>query len=86
MAKKQTLLDKVRATPTVRRGPKSWFDDLPKETQAEVLELRAAHQRGELPHTKTQLYRIARQALGLTISEHAWMYWWGESERRGHVA
>ncbi len=73
---KRTLLEQAKHTPPVRRGPRSWFDSLPEKDREQVLELRRAHHRGELPHTKSQLFKIAREGLGLTITEHAWMYWW----------
>lgn len=84
---KPRLLDHVKSTPFLRRGPKSWFDGLDPGVQEQVLELRRAHLRGELPHTKRQLFGIARDWIGLTIKIYAWVYWWdGDGKKAAEEA
>jgi len=76
MKPKHDLVAIVRDTPIARRGPKGWFDSLDPDTRRSVVALRRAHLRGELPHSKAQLFRIVKAECGLEIRMHAWDYWW----------
>jgi len=73
------LLELARKTPVKTPGPQTWFDKVPAEDQAALLELRRAFQTGELPHSKRQLYRdVVLPELHIKVKANTFAAWLGE--------
>jgi len=78
MAKSPSLLNDVKARLPTRRGFAPWYELLPRETAAEVIEIKRQFRTGELATTKSALADSLSKALkarGIDIGHMGVLRW-----------